>query len=86
MTVAKKRKRAWYAGLTLALRAIANEIGNDHIRAFYDERARGVAARSGPRCLCRAQLKHRAGRAHRRHPCTSSPGSQQTNGLTHPPV
>jgi hypothetical protein len=47
MTVAKKRKRAWYAGLTLAQRAIANEIGNDHIRAFYDERARGVFGAPG---------------------------------------
>jgi hypothetical protein len=43
----KPRKRAWYAGLTLAQRAIANEILDLHILAYEDERARGVIGKPG---------------------------------------
>jgi len=37
----KRRKTNWNAGLTLAQQAIARRIQTEHVRAFYDERARG---------------------------------------------
>jgi hypothetical protein len=43
----KTRKRAWYAGLTLAQRAIANDISRDLMRAYEDERARGAIGKPG---------------------------------------
>lgn len=43
----KRRKRNWNAGLTLAQQAIARRIQTEHIRAFDDERARGVLGAPG---------------------------------------
>jgi hypothetical protein len=38
--VTRKRKRNWNAGLTREQHAAATRIAAEHIRAYYDERAR----------------------------------------------
>ena len=43
----KQRKRNWNAGMTLAQQAIARRMDAEHIRAFYNKRARGAFGKPG---------------------------------------
>jgi predicted transcriptional regulator len=45
--MSKRRKRNWYAGLTLEQAERARRIQEEHIRAWYDEQARGAFGKPG---------------------------------------